>query len=704
MDFKCLSFPRDIFPRFDHTITKSVELQSRYKFLINEPRKKIVQTHQCVTLSVCKKTNETEFPIELGDIFNETVKNRNFESEVHVVTEKNINSFMNSREKVGSTITIFVVDSQAKNEIYKLGQTKCHILVIAEDENVKTELEEEFKTQGEHVITVTNNENVSSEIDNLLERITLAPLKQIGEDCYAMLEWKDSSSETSTGFPHTELSNISRTGNMYREEGSINGLTYAETPTNRRSRYRTERKHISKGKKPVSSAHSSPCRQNGSAVPVDFDLGKRTSKLSEENKIDVSSHISTIHTRSRSNIEPGGIPNGFKQASSNTKCYVTKVERDTTTTTKGKRRKTELFDQTGSSDVEYQSSRRGQIQEKENPERLLEAILALYGMSNVPETERPAVPKHSYKLCNEVFKISPTIKRMGYRYRTFYIYAVKPKCLADEEKRRKQVCSLLKKYGIYRFEIAPCAENIMGFMHVGAEIEVRSPYSLRSRAVREPGTVKGGTLGCFVNMNDGEGQCGLLSKHVSEHYSDVYYVGKGNNKFIGHMLESTNKHQPNGLDISAALMNEHISEEGTMFKDTRQALLKGKLYEYIEDKEDAVCSSGQSVYIYGAKSNPGKGEITMPFVDSGLSSTLIQVEDQVRSDGKLQGHFAEKGDSGSIVCVEDPHKKVVHAISMVMGSPDFEDSPTTRRTYLTIPLSKGLQQLQNNTGKQFKLC
>ncbi|XP_053391634.1 uncharacterized protein LOC128554374 [Mercenaria mercenaria] len=328
-------------------------------------------------------------------------------------------------------------------------------------------------------------------------------------------------------------------------------------------------------------------------------------------------------------------------------------------------------------------------------------------MSNVPETERPDVPTCSYKVSkqmrNEVFKVSPTIKRMGYRYRTFYIYAVKPKSVADEEMRRKRICSVLKRYGIYRFEIAPCAENVMDFMHVGAEIEVRSntPYPLRSR---EPGTVKGGTLGCFVNMNDGEEQCGLLSKHVSEHCRDVYYVCKGNSKIIGHMLESTNKYQPNGLDISAALMNEPISEEGTMFKDTRQALLKGKLYEYLEDEEDAICSSGQSVYIYGAKSNPGKGEITMPFVDSGLSSTLIQVEDQVCSDGTIQGRFAEKGDSGSIVCVEDPNRKEVHVLSMVMGTPDLDDFPSTRRTYLTIPLSKGLQQLQHNTGKQFKLC
>ncbi|XP_045182435.2 uncharacterized protein LOC123541103 [Mercenaria mercenaria] len=544
-----------------------------------------------------------------------------------------------------------------------------------------------------------------------------------------MLKVKDASIESSTTVQQTELSDISQIMNKYRKVDNSYDSKCAGMLLNQQVEYERGHEHMSIEKKAGLPLERASPSLLGSAVPDNFDLSlvERTAKskaymkMCKANKVNVSLHTSTtIYTRSRSHLESECIPSGLKQTVSKTNPCAKKDnkghicegsdEADRAITTKGKRRKKELLDKTVSSDVEYKSSRKYQIQEKENPERLLEAILALYGMSNVPETERPAVPKHSNQVSkeirNEVFKISPTIKRMGYRYRTFYIYAVKPKCLADEEMRRKQICSVLKRYGIYRFEIAPCAENITEFMHVGEEIKVISntPYSLRPRRVREPGTVKGGTLGCFVSMNDGEGQCGLLSKHVSEHCSDVYYVGKGNNKIIGHMLESTNKHQPNGLDISAALMNEPISEEGTMFKDTRQVLLKGMLYEYIENQEDAVCRSEQSVYIYGAKSNPGKGEITMPFIDNGLSTILIQVEDQVCFDGNRQGRFAEKGDSGAIVCVEDPHRKEVHAVSMVMGTPDLEDSPSARRTYLTIPLSKGLQQLQNDTGKQFKLC
>jgi hypothetical protein len=51
--------------------------------------------------------------------------------------------------------------------------------------------------------------------------------------------------------------------------------------------------------------------------------------------------------------------------------------------------------------LEQTKSKDNQTRE-ENPEHLLEAILAVYGMSNVPESERPKVPIHSKMIDKQV--------------------------------------------------------------------------------------------------------------------------------------------------------------------------------------------------------------------------------------------------------------------------------------------------------------
>ncbi|XP_045171789.2 uncharacterized protein LOC123533893 [Mercenaria mercenaria] len=726
MDFVCFTLPKDAFPRFDNACTKSSGLHTRYSLLLGKPKPADLRVNKYVKLYLCRQRNETDFPVEINSCIAETVQNGKLKPGA-ILQSRNIYSFLNSQEETDLTISLMIVDIKAKKEIMKLGKNKFHFIVAVEDDHVKTELEKELKANDKS-ITVANKGNVANEIDNLLERISLAPLKLICENCYDLLKHKDAA-ENSTGFPDMEFVTIQQAGNKERKLRNRKEMI-AETSINQPNgfhhmhssdQYRPGYRHTgikTENKPDLTSGHMSFRRQNG----FEHSLEEKTEKVNkyinkhEESKVNTSAPDSTsIYTRIRSQ-HGERILNGSKDTITSTKISKRKEIKglvrqrseviDTVTTSKGKRRKTVLSDKIGLSDTEYQSPSTGHIKVEESTERLIEAILALYGMSNVPETEKPNVPKQSYKVSkemrNELFQISPTIKRMGYRYRTFYIYAVKPKCQADEEMRKKQISLVLKRYGIHNFEIAPCAERVTELMHVGAKIEVRpgACYSLRTKTACGSNTVKGGTLGCFANMNDGKEQCGLLSKHVSEDCRDVYYVGEGNNAMIGHMVEATNEHQPEGLDISAALLNEHVGEDGKKFRDTRRTLLRGKLHKYNEE-EDEICRSGQPVHIYGAVSDPGKGEITMPCVDSGLSTTLIQVEDEICGDGTEQKPFAVKGDSGAIVCVEDPNRKNIHALSMVIGTPDSKY--TKRRTYLTLPLSKGLQQLEDNTGKTFTL-
>ena len=299
----------------------------------------------------------------------------------------------------------------------------------------------------------------------------------------------------------------------------------------------------------------------------------------------------------------------------------------------------------------------------------------------------------------DVFKICPTIKRMGFRYRTFHIYAVKPKRQEEEEVRNNKIRSVMNKYEIFPYEIIHCKEEIQKFMRTGAKIEARSDicYSLRSRTVSRS-VVRGGSLGGFVKPKEGNQQYCLLAKHVTEHCSDIFHVENGNNTFLGSIIPQTNRHEYGDLDISAARMNAPVDEESAKFKDTRGTLLKGRLHEYNEEEEDAICRSGQSVHIHGAVTKPGVGKITMPIVHKGLISPLIQVED-INADGAV--HFAENGDSGAVMCVEDPERRHVHALGMIIGDVSDEDSP--RRKYLALPLSKGIQQIEMQTDSRLEL-
>jgi hypothetical protein len=300
-------------------------------------------------------------------------------------------------------------------------------------------------------------------------------------------------------------------------------------------------------------------------------------------------------------------------------------------------------------------------------------------------------------MTEELFKICPTVKRIGYRYRTFYIYAVQPLTLKEEKIRNNKIRMVLEKYEIFPFKIAQCGEKIQEFMHTGAKIEAKSSeqcISLRSKTVFK--ISKGGTLGGFVKTKEGNQQYCLLSKHVTEGFNDVYYVENGNEIIFGVMKPETNNHCEGGLDISAAVLNEQVGEESTKFKDIRGQPLMGRLHGYNVNEEDDICRSGQSVHIHGAVSKPGVGEITMPIVLSGLTSPLIQIEDiAIHSE-----HFAEKGDSGAVVCVEDPGRRQVHALGMVIGE---SSSARSRRTYLALPLSKGIKQIEEKTESQLEL-
>ncbi|XP_060593429.1 uncharacterized protein LOC132747916 [Ruditapes philippinarum] len=711
MDFISLTFYKGRFPRFDNASEKYKQLLNRYSNLLHERRD--VQEKKCATVILCKRTGHDKFPAEINDLISGS---SNFSSvhEERRFNSSNIDIFLKSVEESIGSACVFIVNSNDKNEFMRLRQNKNHIILLAKNEDEKKEVE--GNCRGKIHIAVSTKEKLTSDIDDILERITLAPLKPICEHCYEMFKQKISINATETTVHKIDFERkestirkitkqaIQRNGHPPDKLSELNQLKCKIRETHRISPSCTNDKttNCSNG----STIFATTCTRAKTKV----DITSGTNSREAIQKDSTSTSIST-----QPHIIPGIKMNGFSHSDGLNSCSESEEATRSTfrnsNTRQSRKRSIELSETISKKDkkrkvqdLEQTKSKGNQTQE-ENPEYLLEAILAVYGMSNVPELERPKVPIHSKKIDeqmkDDLFKICPTIKRMGYRYRTFYIYAVKPVRLEDEAIRDNKIRSVLRKYDIFPYEISACNEKIERMMHTGAKIEARFEprYSLRSQT-KNTQLVKGGTLGCFVKAAGGNKKYCLLSKHVTEHCSKVYYVENGNNKILGPMIPRTNGRFHGGLDISAATMNEPVNEEAIKFKDRQGQKLKGFLHDYNEEEEDGICRSGQSVHINGAVSKPGVGEITMPIVhDYGLRSPLIQVEDITTNPGGA-GNFANEGDSGAVMCVEDPEKRHVIALGMVMGRIDHNSSG---RKYLALPLSKGVQQIEAQTRTRLEL-
>ncbi|XP_045181510.2 uncharacterized protein LOC123540491 isoform X2 [Mercenaria mercenaria] len=338
--------------------------------------------------------------------------------------------------------------------------------------------------------------------------------------------------------------------------------------------------------------------------------------------------------------------------------------------------------------------RQGNKDEQE-AESLLEEMLALFDISNVPECDRPVATKKenkkiSKKLRKSLFALSPSIKRIAYRYNKFYVYAVKERKEYEMERNQK-IRDVLKEHGIDECEIAPCSEHIKELSHVGAKIRA--------------GETKYGTLSCFINIRERrrrrERQGFVLSKHVAQGCTNVY-IANGRRRQLGTILPETNRYEHGSLDIAAAELHEEIRQIDTTFRDSRADPLNGCLHRYTG--ADKIVRTGRKVHIWGANSRPGLGVITAPeVIYDGMKNPLIQVEDKDVTDGM---RFAEEGDSGAIVCADDPDKKCVHALAMVVGTPTDETgeaSANSKREYLTLPLSKGFEQIEKAINGDIEL-
>ncbi|XP_052765768.1 uncharacterized protein LOC128207015 [Mya arenaria] len=334
-----------------------------------------------------------------------------------------------------------------------------------------------------------------------------------------------------------------------------------------------------------------------------------------------------------------------------------------------------------------------------NLQKIRETIsegVSMYGRSKVPDLERPQVGTKPRQVTDEmaraVFDNVHNAVGCGYRLGSFNIFVKETEIEQYSEETIQDIRSVLKPYGITDFILRSDPKEVMMFS--GCKV---------GSAISAMGV---GTLGGFARK--GNETCALIAKHVAGEVTHLSLIDERNNDeiVIGTILTPSVDTPLVDLpvDIAAATLNNVTTD--TLFKNSDKEPMQSRLFDFISGDIDFL--EGLHVYIWGAKTNPGSGKITMAEFIRNTFTKCIAIEDldpdEVDGDENPQ-HFAKEGDSGSIVCADDMDGQCVHVISMLMGLKlNRATEKSIPRQYMSFYLQQGLTQLQHEHGEPFQLC
>ena len=271
--------------------------------------------------------------------------------------------------------------------------------------------------------------------------------------------------------------------------------------------------------------------------------------------------------------------------------------------------------------------------------------------------------------------------------------------ITDEELHilEVQVQNIAQNNGITDFKFRKEQEEMTKF----TEYEVGS--TLTSRHDRSA------SLGGFALKGKTEDLSLLVARHFADDGKPIYVRdNEGKKRIFAHIIEPSGTEKRNAsLDIAAGLvLKKERSFCHTMFKDRCGTPLPSRL-SMIEQAADIEWLKGLPVHIWGAKSSPGLGKILHPdFYVEGMKR-LVKIQDMHPEHNGEIVPFCKEGDSGAIVCADDPDGEDVHVVSMVSGSSNYiekQSNPNIKGEYLSIRLKDGLLQLEEVHGDTFRLC
>lgn len=286
------------------------------------------------------------------------------------------------------------------------------------------------------------------------------------------------------------------------------------------------------------------------------------------------------------------------------------------------------------------------------------------------------------------------VKGCGYRFNTLDIYI--KDTLTDEEKLQSedQLIILTRDNGISSYVIRTEQNAITPFLEISVGTKVTS--KLKSSA----------SLGGFAKWGDKQEPGLLLARHFADLGNHIsVHTSSGRKSVIAIVPEPKNIDNDAPLDIAVANVLPKVGLNcETQFKDHEGVALTSELMHFEEN--DIMMLKGLPVHIWGATSYPGFGTIIIPNYYIEGMKRLVKIEDRHTVDSEQSQPFSASGDSGAIVCADNPDGEVVHVISMLMGSSNYEETQrdsTAKGQYLTLRLKDGLCQLEQEHATTFTL-
>ncbi|XP_060578875.1 uncharacterized protein LOC132735874 [Ruditapes philippinarum] len=329
---------------------------------------------------------------------------------------------------------------------------------------------------------------------------------------------------------------------------------------------------------------------------------------------------------------------------------------------------------------------------REAIEQLLEEIMALLNSSHIQEEQKPhpecCTTPMSEQVRKELFEMCPTIMAVGYRFQKIHLYLEEIKDKNEMGNRKQTIEKFMEKNLIGNYSSSIVYSEMKELMSAGSKVIARN---------ENQNIKKSGSLGCIAEMEAGDSRtdCILVAKHVVLGCSDLFLEENVSERRIASVIESTSKYKYGSLDIAAAEAVVKIENDDRKLKDSVGNLRRGKLIENIEGRHATM--SGIKVHVWGSKSQPGKGIITdTNYTIEGMNASLVQIQNEESYPGAEVRPFAVEGDSGGIICSDDPDDEHVNAYAMLIGK-------NLETTYIALPLDKGIIQLEEQTGNTFTL-
>jgi hypothetical protein len=208
-----------------------------------------------------------------------------------IFDSSNSDCFLQAVMKNEASVYVFIANDEDKSEIKFLNKYKIHMILLAINKDAKTKIEDKYF--GKTNVTVATRENLLGEIDDLLERISLEPLKPICEHCYDMFHEKNSTIHGNEDEPN-KLSKIKKKKQNIQSNGFHGDKHSMINPVQR---------------KLGNSTVTSGSRTNNKTERI---TNGSTSKCTDVRNKDISFKTSTaIYTRTRSHLRIAGNTNGF---------------------------------------------------------------------------------------------------------------------------------------------------------------------------------------------------------------------------------------------------------------------------------------------------------------------------------------------------------------------------------------------------------